>query len=154
MPSEKAKRWRFGVYEWTPPATMPPAPSPVAPPQSFGGTPPDYRLVGSKSAVWPAAREVTVTVPALSRDWALVVYCGGVLAGRLTGEVHVNGKLQNTEGYCSEPPSGGSVGFSMFGRTRPGPDGKMTVKVKLSSRYAEYGRRPGTMTVAVYEAGR
>ncbi|TYB53794.1 hypothetical protein FXF51_48960 [Nonomuraea sp. PA05] len=153
MPEQRAKRWRFGVYEWTPPATLPPAPAAVAPPRTFGGTPPVYRLIGSSSAVWPAAREVSVAVPARGRDWALVVYCGGGIAGRLTGEVHVTGRSQpDKDYYCTEPPSERGVGFNMVGSARPGPDGKVTVRVKLSSLYEEYGRRPGTLTVAVYDS--
>ncbi|NJP95933.1 hypothetical protein HCN51_41965 [Nonomuraea sp. FMUSA5-5] len=154
IPGERARRWRFGVYEWTPPATMPPAPAPVAPPKTFGGAPPDYRLVGSASAVWPAAREVTVSVPPPGGQWALVIYCGGGLGGRLTGEVYVNGRPQNMESYCPEPPSADRVGFSMLGAARPGPDGKVTVRVRLSSAIPEYQRRPGTLTVAVYDSTR
>ncbi|MEV0830680.1 hypothetical protein [Nonomuraea rubra] len=154
-PGEQAKRWRFGVYEWTPPTTMPPAPSPVPPPRSFGGTPPEFRLIGSKSAVWPAAREVTVTVPPPGEQWALVIYCDGGLAGRLTGEVHVNGRRQDVEAYCPEPPSErGGVGYSVLAPARPGPDGKVTVKVTLWSKIAGYERRPGNLTVAVYDSTR
>ncbi|MFD0468335.1 hypothetical protein ACFQ0B_08485 [Nonomuraea thailandensis] len=154
---ERPKAWRFGVYEWTPPGTMKKPAPPVAPPKMFGGPAGDeYRLVATQSVTWPAAREVTLTVPATGRAPVLMVYCGGGIARRLNEEIFVNGRLEKAlRGECAAPPSTHSRGYTILGRKNlPGPGGTATIKVRVSSPISEYERRPGTLTVAVYDSPR
>jgi hypothetical protein len=154
---EQPKAWRFGVYEWTPPSTMKTPAPPVAPPKAFGGPLGDeYRLVATHSVTWPATREVTLTVPATGRAPVLMVYCGDGIARRLSEEIFVNGRLEKElRGDCAAPPTTHSQGYTVLGRKNlPGPGGTTTIKVRVSSPIPEYERRPGTLTVAVYDSPR
>ncbi|WP_336210942.1 hypothetical protein [Nonomuraea sp. LPB2021202275-12-8] len=148
---ERPQRWRFGVYEWTPPATLKAAPTPVEPPAKFSRQP-EFRLVTKKTVTWPAAREVEVTVPYTGRQLALMAYCGGGIAGRLDREDRVNGRPTKTAVICESPPDGRGFGYAVLGtRTLPAK-GPVTIQVRVKARIPEYLRRPGTLTVAVYEA--
>ncbi|MEU8401103.1 sigma factor [Nonomuraea sp. NPDC048892] len=104
--------WRFGVYEWTPPATpQPPAP-PVEPPATISAG--SLHLVTKGSATWPGTREVTLTVPDRGRRVAIVTYCGDGLAGRLTTDVWVNGRPIKGPHDCAAPPTPAGPGSSSW----------------------------------------
>ncbi|MGW2161087.1 hypothetical protein [Nonomuraea sp. NPDC001699] len=137
-------KWRFGVYEWTPPATMRTASPPVEPLAKIGK---ELSLVAKGSATWPGTREVTLTVPNRGHGLAIVTYCGDGLAERLSRKLWVNGRLEDS-GVCSFPPSG--AGFLHLGK-RPSSEKTTTIRVRLETSIPEYLRRPGTLTVAVYD---
>ncbi|GAA1670205.1 hypothetical protein GCM10009733_079490 [Nonomuraea maheshkhaliensis] len=107
-------KWRFGVYEWTPPATpRPPAP-PVEPPATISAG--SLHLVTKGSATWPGTREVTLIVPNRGRSVALVIYCGDGLTERLTTDVRVNGRVIKGPQGCSAPPTRRGGGYLDLGR--------------------------------------
>ena len=143
--STPPRKWRFGVYEWTPPATMRTASPPVDPPAKIGEK---LNLVTKGSATWPGTREVTLTVRNRGRGLAIIIYCGDGLAERLTSEVWVNGRLRSPA-LCSAPPTR-ETGFRHMGK-RPRGEKTTTIRVRLETPIPEYLRRPGTLTVAVYE---
>ncbi|MEV0381847.1 hypothetical protein [Nonomuraea sp. NPDC050643] len=149
-PAEPARTWRFAVYEWTPPATMRPAPPPVAPPAGIGD-PPEHTLLTTRSVTWPATREVTVAVPHTGRTLAMMTYCGGGIGGRLTEEVWVNGRRTKIGIRCDNPPSERGGSYVVLGAVRPDADGNVSIRVKVSSVISDYERRPGVLTVAVYD---
>ncbi|MEV5560818.1 hypothetical protein AB0L44_44900 [Nonomuraea wenchangensis] len=137
--------WRFGVYEWTPAATMRTASPPVEPPATLSK---DLRLVAKGSTTWPGTREVTLTVPNRGRGLALVTYCGDGLAERLSQKLWVNGRLVKGLMSCSFSPRG--AGFLLLGK-RLSSKKTTTIRVRLETSIPEYQRRPGTLTMAVYE---
>ncbi|WP_329089568.1 hypothetical protein [Streptosporangium sp. NBC_01469] len=153
-PHERLERWRFGVYEWTPPATMKAASPPAEPPAAFGGRPPEFNLITKKSDTWPAAREVTITVPNTGRPLAFMAYCGGDIAGRLTSEVRVNGRLIKGFLGCPAAPTNRGGGYTDLGGPKPRSQKTVTIQVRLVAKIPEYRQRPGTLTVAVYERPR
>lgn len=141
------RKWRFGVYEWTPPATMRTASPPVDPPAKIGE---DLSLVTKGSATWPGTREVTLTVRNRGRGLAIVTYCGDGLAERLSHKLWVNGRLVKSLTLCSAPPTTRGAGFLHMGK-RPRSEKTTTIRVRLETSIPEYLRRPGTLTVAVYD---
>ncbi|HUP99572.1 MAG TPA: hypothetical protein VM093_03850 [Aeromicrobium sp.] len=143
-------KWRFGVYEWTPPATAKVASPPVEPPVTIGRK---LNLITKGSATWPASREVTVTLPAKGRNLAIVVYCGGDLAERMPAKLWVNGRLLKGLAYCGFPPTAMVATFTSWGRGKRSLDDEtVTIKVRLGAPIPEYLRRSGTLTVAVYNS--
>ena len=140
--------WRFGVYEWTPPATpRPPAP-PVEPPATISAG--SLHLVTKGSATWPGTREVTLTVPDRGRRVAIVTYCGDGLAGRLTTDVWVNGRPIKGPHDCAAPPTPRGTGFLVLGR-QPRGEKTLTIRVRLEAPIPGYRQRAGTLTVAAYD---
>ncbi|MFF0312657.1 hypothetical protein ACFYSC_34965 [Streptosporangium sp. NPDC004379] len=137
-------KWRFGVYEWTPPATTRTASPPVDPPAKIGK---DLSLTAKGSATWPGTREVTLTVPNRGRSLAVVTYCGDDLAERLRHEVWVNGRPVKGFLVCSALPESG---YLHLGK-RPSGEKTTTIRVHLETSIPQYLRRPGTLTVAVYD---
>ncbi|MDA0631929.1 hypothetical protein OUY22_00755 [Nonomuraea sp. MCN248] len=135
-------KWRFGVYEWTPPATMRTASPPVEPPAKMGK---NFSLVAKGSTTWPSTREVTLTVPNRGRGLAIVTYCGDGLAERLSQKLWVNGRLVKSSTDCSA-----GAGYLDMGK-RPRSEKTTTIRVRLETSIPEYLRRPGTLTVAVYD---
>ncbi|MEU1722657.1 hypothetical protein [Nonomuraea sp. NPDC005692] len=140
-------KWRFGVYEWTPPATMRTASRPVEPPAKIGET---LNLVTKGSATWPGTREVTLTVRNRGRGLAIVTYCGDGLTERLSNKMWVNGRLHQSPLPCSAPPTTRLAGYVHIGK-RPRGEKTTTIRVRLETSIPEYLRRPGTLTVAVYD---
>jgi hypothetical protein len=140
-------KWRFGVYEWTPPATMRTASPPVEPSAKIGQ---DLSLVAKDSATWPGTREVTLTVPNRGLGLAIVTYCGDGLGERLSQKLWVNGRLVQGSVSCSAPVDGRGTGLLDLGK-RPRSEKTTTVRVRLETSIPEYQRRPGTLTVAAYD---
>ncbi|GAA0402493.1 hypothetical protein Acor_67860 [Acrocarpospora corrugata] len=143
----RLQKWRFGVYEWTPPATMKAASPPAEPPAGFGG----YTLITKKSITWPAVRELTVTVPNEGRSMAFLTYCGGDVAGRLAQEVRVNGRLIKSSIVCSASPADRGIVFTTLGGPRPRSQKTVTIQVRLVAKVPDHQHRPGALTVAVYD---
>ncbi|MEV0622983.1 hypothetical protein AB0I81_57365 [Nonomuraea sp. NPDC050404] len=145
------ERWRFGVYEWTPPATAK-RPRPLPEPPATIGT---WRLLGKAKGTWPATREVTITVPNTGRPMALVTYCGGDINRRLMLETRVNGRLSNHRVGCVKPgiiqDDGPRNGYATLDGDRKATT---TVKVRLVTEVSDYRHRPGLLTAAVYEMPR
>ncbi|MEV4176018.1 MULTISPECIES: hypothetical protein [unclassified Nonomuraea] len=148
IPNAPAGKWRFGVYEWTPPATMKAASSAAEPRAKIGK---DLSLVTKGSAIWPGSREVTLTVPNRGRTLAVLAYCGDGLAGRLPLQVRVNGHLVKGISSCAAPPTGPEVGSMAMAR-RPLSEETLTITVRLVAPMPEYLQRPGTLTVALYDS--
>ncbi|MFI6635856.1 sigma factor [Nonomuraea fuscirosea] len=145
--SETEGKWRFGVYEWTAPATSrAPAPQ-VEPPAKISK---DLHLVTQGSTTWPGSREVTLTVPNRGRNVALVIYCGDGLTERLTTDVWVNGRQIRGPQRCSAPPTRRGVGYLGLGR-QPRGEKTLTIRVRLGTPIPDYRRRSGTLTVAAYD---
>lgn len=145
----RPRGWRFGVYEWTSPATMAAAPRPAEPPKSFGRRP-EFTLLEKKSVTWPAAREVTVTVPNTSRRVAIIAFCDGDIAARFTLDGRVNGRLTMLGRLCGRMPNPDRGGYGTLGSEQP--RGKtVTISVRVKTDIPEYLRRPGTLTLAVYQ---
>ncbi|MEU7858514.1 hypothetical protein [Nonomuraea sp. NPDC049141] len=140
-------KWRFGVYEWTPPTTMRTASPPVDPPAKIGK---DLSLVTKGSTTWPGTREVTLTVPNRGRGLAIVTYCGDGLAERLNQKLWVNGRPVKGSIDCSAPPTTSGAGYLDMGK-RPRSEKTTTIRVRLETSIPEYLRRPGTLTLAVYD---
>ncbi|WP_219508159.1 hypothetical protein [Nonomuraea ceibae] len=141
-------RWRFGIYEWTPPASPAPAPT-ETPPATIGDR---YRLLTARTVTWPDSHGVTLTLPPTDRPLTVVAYCTGAIAGRVHAETSVNGRPPKGAARCWEPPSGGTFSVGELGTVRPGADGKVTVRLRVSAGGATaYERRPGTLTLAVYQ---
>ncbi|MEW9528718.1 hypothetical protein [Microbispora sp. NPDC049125] len=149
-PHDRPERWRFGVYEWTPPPTMKAASPPAEPPPAIGGRPHEFTLVAKKSITWPAAREVTITVPNRGRSLAFVAYCGGDIARRLIQEVRVNGRPVKGSTTCIAGTADRRIPFTDLGGPKPRSQKTVTIQVRLVAKIAEYRQRPGTLTVAVY----
>uniref|UniRef100_UPI003F4970A7 hypothetical protein n=1 Tax=Nonomuraea bangladeshensis TaxID=404385 RepID=UPI003F4970A7 len=149
----RPERWRFGVYEWTPPATMKAPPPPSEPAAAIAGWP----LLATESSAWPVAGEVTLTVPNTGRQLALVTYCGGDLIRRLSQEVRVNGHKNNTMPGCMAASLNTDPGAAQAGprvaylRLDSGRKATTTIQVRLVTKIPEYRHRPGTLTAAVYE---
>ncbi|MEV5892206.1 hypothetical protein [Nonomuraea fuscirosea] len=148
FPGREAEgKWRFGVYEWTAPAT-PRAPAPpVEPPAKISQ---NLHLVTKGSATWPGTREVTLTVPNRGRTVAIVTYCGDGLAERLTTNVWVNGRPIKGPHDCAAPPTPRGTGFLVLGR-QPRGEKTLTIRVRLETPIPDYRRRSGTLTVAAYD---
>ncbi|MEV1242712.1 hypothetical protein [Nonomuraea sp. NPDC049750] len=104
-------------------------------------------MVAKGSATWPSTREVTLTVRNRGRGLAIVTYCGDGLAERLSQRLWVNGRLVKGPTHCSFPPG---AGYLDMGK-RPRSEKTTTVRVRLETSIPEYLRRPGTLTVAVYD---
>ncbi|WP_283138882.1 hypothetical protein [Rhizohabitans arisaemae] len=147
----KVERWRFGVYEWTPPATMK-APPPVLEPPAVrknkrGET--EMTLIGKKSVTWPSSREVTITVPNTGKRILVVVNCRGDIVNRLTVESRVNRRPLYDLGNCRDgfPTSiGGTIPEKV-----PSSEKTVTFQIRLAPGVPEYLRRPGTITLALFE---
>ncbi|MEV0310127.1 hypothetical protein [Nonomuraea fuscirosea] len=148
FPGREAKgQWRFGVYEWTAPAT-PKAPAPpVEPPAKISE---NLHLVTKASATWPGTREVTLTVPNRGRTVAIVTYCGDGLTERLTTDMWVNGRPIKGPHQCSAPPTRRGAGYFGLGR-QPRGEKTLTIRVRLEAPIPGYLRRAGTLTVAAYD---
>jgi len=82
--------WQFAAYVWTPPVIARPAPAEPRLPLSFTGPAVlpghgnvRWRLVTSRSGVWPADSTVTITAPAGTSPLGLSMVCTGAIAERL-----------------------------------------------------------------------
>ncbi|HEX4817229.1 MAG TPA: hypothetical protein VFV66_31180 [Nonomuraea sp.] len=148
----RPERWRFGVYEWTPPATMKAPPPPPEPAAAIAGWP----LLATESSTWPVTGEVTLTVPNTGRQLALVTYCGGDLIRRLEQEIRVNSRPINTKPGCTAASLQTDPGATQAGpkvayiRLDSGQR-TTTIQVRLVTKIPQYRHRPGTLTAAVYE---
>ncbi|MER6952190.1 hypothetical protein ABT294_50090 [Nonomuraea sp. NPDC000554] len=150
---QNAGALRVGVYEWTPPATIKAASRPAEPPARLGRRSPEFTLLAKKTITWPRDREVTISVPNRGRMMAFMEYCGDDLAGRLVPEVpegRVNGRVVVVPPFCPEVLTSG---YTELG-THPRSQKTVTIRVRLIAKVPEYLRRPGTMTLAVYEKSR
>ncbi|MEO3812939.1 hypothetical protein ABGB17_28385 [Sphaerisporangium sp. B11E5] len=136
--------WRFGVYEWTPPAT----PARETPPTTITNSSPEFTLVGQRTASWHTGGRVTLTVPHRGRPLILLAYCAGDIAGRAGIEVRVNGRLLKNALACPRTPSHG-MSYTVLREITPDAHGMVTVRVGLVPKIP----RSGTLTAALYEAG-
>ncbi|MFC6086971.1 hypothetical protein [Sphaerisporangium aureirubrum] len=141
-----AGTWRFGVYEWTPAGAMRPAAPPEDPPKAIT----EFRLVDHRTAVWPAADEVTLTVPAKGGQLAITAFCGGDIAGRAEMEIRVNGRLLGNNSPCPAPPGENGLVYDVLGKEQTTGRDKVTIQICLVPEIPQYRYRPGTLTAAVY----
>ncbi|WP_283138879.1 hypothetical protein [Rhizohabitans arisaemae] len=148
---DQLKQWRFGVYEWTPPATLKAAPKAVEPPavRKYPGQA-SSTLIAKKSITWPDSREVTLTVPKPNQSILVDVNCQGSIAHRIKDELRVNGRLINLFSWCSYSRARLGGGFVLY-KDQLGNKKTVTIKIRLVTDIPDYRKRSGTVTLAVYD---
>lgn len=152
--------WRFAVYEWTPPATLRPAPAAPRLPRSYAGQntvtgqgSARWRLAAGRSGDWPGDRTVTITVPAGTGNFGVSVFCAGAIAGRLQVSVSSPG-MKGSQTSC---PAWVGPGQQQSGQILTGaPAGRpMTLTFRFQApspaTAAAYAKRAASWTIAVYE---
>lgn len=153
-------RWQLAVYEWTPPATLRPAPAAPRLPRSYAGQntvtgqgSAQWRLAAGRSGDWPGDRTVTIIVPAGTGNFGVSVFCAGAIAGRL--QVHISSP--GMRGQQTNCPAWVGAGQQESGQTIIGaPAGRpMTLTFRFQAPSPElaaaYAKRAASWTIAVYE---
>ena len=152
--------WQLAVYQWTPPATLRPAPAAPRLPRSYAGQntvtgqgSARWRLAAGRSGDWPGDQTVTITVPAGTGNFGVSVFCAGAIAGRL--QVHISSPgMKGSQTTC---PAWITPGQQQWGQILIGaPAGRpMTLTFRFQAPSPEvaaaYAKRAASWTIAVYE---
>ncbi|MEU7895529.1 hypothetical protein AB0B45_22060 [Nonomuraea sp. NPDC049152] len=102
---------------------------------------------------WMADRadyDAFVAAPNTSRRVRIIAFCDGDIAARFTLDARVNGRLTMLGRLCGRVPNPDRGGYGTLGSERL--RGKtVTISVRVKTDIPEFLRRPGTLTLAVYQ---
>ena len=151
--------WQLGVYEWTPPAALGPAPAAPRPPNRYtdlstatGHGTALRRLIASRSGNWPGDRTTTFSVTPHGRSAQISVACAGTIGGTLQVSIQIDGSRgQKLPCVSWTPGMKPQATVSISGGA--GTPFKVTFRIQAPSpdMAAAYAKRTASWTIAVYE---
>ena len=150
--------WQFAAYAWTPPVTARLAPAEPRLPQTFTGSevPPGrgnvrWRLVTSRSGVWPADGTVTITAPAGTSNLELSMACTGAIAERLQVSMSSHGSNDGLMPSCVQWTPGQQVPRQLTIDRRHDKPVRLTIHLQAPwVDPAAYSKRKVSWTIALY----
>jgi hypothetical protein len=145
-PATAPAAWAFGVYAWTMPASLAPAPAapPVATTVTVPGTTRRLTLLHEYHGVWPVQRTARITVPG-GKGFVVAFACSSSIAGKTITFIGANQQLVDMGSVTCGVPGGPGVNSYAHVYT----DQPTTATITLNFDPI-FNRRGGSWTVAVY----